>query len=164
MAKERDEERQRAIDKGEGHTLGLMHGIPIAVDEGIFQKGKLATMGCAHLIEDFIGNDAPVLMRYVQAGAIPLVRGNMSQCGMDLTGSNHIYGTCKNPINFQRTCGGSSGGNAGLVASKCVPFAISSDKFLSISNSSAFCGIYSMKPTSSRYSTIEVSNSISKFS
>ena len=60
---------------------------------------------------------------------------------------NNIYGTSLNPHNVSRTCGGSSGGDAGLVSSKCVPLSIGTDIGGSIRVPSSFCGIYGFKPT-----------------
>lgn len=57
-----------------------------------------------------------------------------------------------NPYDPRRTCGGSSGGDAGLVAARCVPFAIGTDIGGSIRCPSAFTGIYGFKPTPQRIS------------
>jgi len=57
-----------------------------------------------------------------------------------------------NPLNVKRSCGGSSGGDAGLIAARCVPFALGSDIGGSLRVPAAFCGIYGMKPTTGRIS------------
>ena len=57
-----------------------------------------------------------------------------------------------NPLNTQRTCGGSSGGEAGLIVARCSPVGIGSDIGGSIRIPSEFCGIYGFKPTSGRIS------------
>lgn len=64
--------------------------------------------------------------------------------------TNRIWGTSKNPYNNDRTCGGSSGGDAGLVAASCVPWALVADLSGSIRVPSSFCGIYGFKPTNGR--------------
>jgi fatty acid amide hydrolase len=63
---------------------------------------------------------------------------------------NLIYGVSMNPFNPERSCGGSSGGEAGLVASKCVPLGIGTDIGGSLRFPSTFCGIYGFKPTTNR--------------
>ena len=63
---------------------------------------------------------------------------------------NMIYGTARNPLKQERSCGGSSGGDAGLVASRCVPLSFGTDLGGSIRIPAAFCGIYGLKPTSGR--------------
>ncbi len=65
---------------------------------------------------------------------------------------NRIYGEAKNPFNPERTTGGSSGGDAGLVASRCMPFSIGTDIGGSIRGPSGFCSIYGFKPTPTRVS------------
>jgi Asp-tRNA(Asn)/Glu-tRNA(Gln) amidotransferase A subunit family amidase len=54
MAKDKDKEREQAIQKGEVaiKKLGLMHGVPISVKDTIYQKGKLSTFGLAYLCDE----------------------------------------------------------------------------------------------------------------
>jgi len=60
---------------------------------------------------------------------------------------NTVWRVAKNPHDTLRSCGGSSGGDAGLVAARCVPLAISNDIGGSLRFPAAFCGIYGFKPT-----------------
>jgi Asp-tRNA(Asn)/Glu-tRNA(Gln) amidotransferase A subunit family amidase len=60
---------------------------------------------------------------------------------------NPIYGTARNPHDVNRSCGGSSGGDGGLVAAKCSPLGIGTDVGGSIRIPAAFCGVYGFKPT-----------------
>lgn len=68
---------------------------------------------------------------------------------------NNIYGAAKNPWNNEKTTGGSSGGDAGLVAGRCVPFGVGTDAAGSIRVPCDFCGVYGFKPTNSRCSLKE---------
>ena len=63
---------------------------------------------------------------------------------------NRIYGRALNPYDQTRTCGGSSGGDGGLVAARCVPFAVGTDIGGSIRSPAACNGIIGFKPTSER--------------
>lgn len=65
---------------------------------------------------------------------------------------NDIYGLSKNLYDNSRSCGGSSGGDSGLVASKCVPFAVGTDIGGSIRIPCGFQGICGFKPTAARMS------------
>jgi len=60
---------------------------------------------------------------------------------------NFIWGRAKNFFDHDRSCGGSSGGDAGLVASRCVPLGIGSDIASSLRIPAHFNGIYTFKPT-----------------
>jgi len=61
------------------------------------------------------------------AGAIPFVKSNLPQCAMTPESENELFGAAKNPWNPERTTGGSSGGEAGLIASNCSPIGLGSD-------------------------------------
>ena len=91
-------------------------------------------------------------MPLLKAGAIPLVRGNVPQGALSIHSSNPIWGCAKNPHDQDRSCGGSSGGDAGLVASRCVPIAMGSDIGSSIRIPAHFCGVVGFKPTQGRIS------------
>jgi Asp-tRNA(Asn)/Glu-tRNA(Gln) amidotransferase A subunit family amidase len=71
---------------------------------------------------------------------------------MSLQTENRIYGLSKNPWNPNFSIGGSSGGEGGLVPSKCVPLGIGTDIGGSIRAPSLFGGAYGFKPTSARSS------------
>ena len=56
-----------------------MHGIPMSIKDYILEKGKLATVGCAFLChEEFRSSkDSAIVQLFLEAGAIPLIRGNV---------------------------------------------------------------------------------------
>lgn len=66
---------------------------------------------------------------------------------MSIHADNLIWGCSKNVHDKERSCGGSSGGDAGLVASRCVPIALGTDIGGSIRIPATFLGIYGFKPT-----------------
>ena len=109
--------------------------------------------GMAYLCDEFMKDDALVLQQYVKAGAIPLVKGNTPQGLSCLYTENTIFGQALNPRDFQRSCGGISGGDSGMVASKCIPLSLGCDSNGSLNYSAAFCGTVSMKPTRGRFSS-----------
>jgi len=67
-----------------------------------------------------------------------------------LHSENPVYGTALNPHDQTRTCGGSSGGDAGLVAAKCVPLSVGTDSGGSIRAPSIYTGVVGFKPTAER--------------
>ncbi len=60
---------------------------------------------------------------------------------------NNIWGEASNPHNILRTPGGSSGGDSGLVSSRCVPIGIGGDIGGSLRYPASFTGICTLKPT-----------------
>ncbi len=73
---------------------------------------------------------------------------------MSYHSENRVWGTAQNPYNKLRTCGGSSGGDAALVATRCVPLAIGTDIGGSIRIPSDFNGVYGFKGSSNRLTQI----------
>ena len=118
------------------------------------QKGYMATIGCA-MKNQVATSDSLCIKPFLEAGAIPLVRGNLPQFALSIHSENLIWGTAKNPHDnhHDRSCGGSSGGDAGLVAGRCIPFAIGTDIGSSIRIPAAFTGVYGFKPTQGRLPT-----------
>jgi len=60
---------------------------------------------------------------------------------------SNLWGVTSNPWNPLRTVGGSSGGEAGLIAAQCSPFGLGSDVGGSIRIPSLYNGTYGLKPT-----------------
>ena len=58
-----------------------------------------------------------VVVRLQQAGAIILGTTNVSELCMWYECNNNVYGRSSNPYDLSRTCGGSSGGAAGIISS-----------------------------------------------
>lgn len=71
---------------------------------------------------------------------------------MTIDSDNFIFGKAKNPWNLERSVGGSSGGEAGLVAARCVPLGFGSDIGGSVRIPPAFCGVAGFKCHSNRIS------------
>ena len=154
MAEARDQALATASEEGEEavDALGLMHGIPFSVQDPINVKGKFSTYGMKYLCDEMRDEDAVVVKQYLVHGGIPLVKGNVPFGCIGNHTNNDMFGVSMNPLRINRTCGGSAGGDAALVASKCVPLAIGFDFNGDIRYPAAFCGIYSMKPTEGRFS------------
>ena len=84
-------------------------------------------------------------------GFIPFVRSSVPQANHSYETNNNILGYCKNPWDETRSCAGSSGGEAGLVASYSSPFGLGSDLFGDTKVPCEFTGCATLKPYS-RYS------------
>lgn len=66
--------------------------------------------------------------------------------------ANRIWGAARNPWDASRTPGGSSGGEAALVAARASPLGIGTDIGGSIRIPAHFCGVFGFKPTPDRIS------------
>lgn len=102
---------------------------------------------------DYIAPDDAVIVQILKSeGAILMIRGNIPQMVFVFHSQNDIYGTALNPHDNTRSCAGSSGGEGGLIASKCIPLSVGTDIGGSIRGPAAFCGVLGFKPTSQRVS------------
>ena len=133
--------------------LPPLYGLPVSVKDHVTTKGLRYTAGfakCATL--DKSPDDCNFIKVLRDNGAIFYISSNLPQGIGSIESSNKIWGRALNPWDKTRTPGGSSGGEAGLIASKCSPLGIGSDAAGSIRIPCSFCGIYGFAPTGKRIS------------
>ncbi len=138
-------------ERAQGNPLPPLAGVPFSVKDSIEVEGKVCTAGT--LGRKFAApssQDATVVARLRAAGAIPIARTNLPDLLFAFESDNLIRGRTNNPYDFSRTSGGSSGGEAALIAACGSPFGLGSDAAGSVRLPAHFCGIASIKPTSGR--------------
>jgi amidase len=134
-----------------GESFGPFHGVPFSVKDSLELEGTVCTAGtlgrrgAAPSIED-----AALVARLRRAGAVPIAKTNLPDLLFAFESDNLLFGATNNPYDLKRTSGGSSGGEAALIASCGSPFGLGSDCAGSVRLPAAFCGIASIKPTSGR--------------
>ncbi|MHA2182837.1 MAG: amidase, partial [Promethearchaeota archaeon] len=144
MAKKADEKVKY------GENLGLLNGIPTSVKDLMQTKGIKTTYG-SKLHENFIPEqDDIAVQRLKKAGCVLMGKTNTPEFGHIALTNNLIFGQTKNPWDFEKNSGGSSGGAASSVASGLGPLALGSDGGGSIRVPSSLCGVYGLKPTFGR--------------
>ncbi|KAH8899771.1 amidase [Thozetella sp. PMI_491] len=151
----RARDRADALDvsfRASGPT-GPLHGIPISVKSHIGIAGRHMPSGYAALWHKVPSRDALVVRILEQAGAVVHARTTEPQSMMQLECVSNLYGTTLNPYNKNMSSGGSSGGEAALIALGGSPLGIGSDVGGSIRVPAAACGIYGLKPTANRVPT-----------
>lgn len=129
---------------------GVLDGVPVAIKDNTHTSGVKTTYG-SRLYEDFVpGQDAVLVSRLKDAGAVILGKTNLPEFGLVGITDNVLFGKTFNPWNLSRTSGGSSGGSAAAVAAGLCPVAQGNDGGGSIRIPSSFCGVFGLKPTYGR--------------
>ena len=133
-----------------GRFMGPLHGVPITIKDSLDSEGIVSTGGTMGR-KDFIPQqDAPVVARLRDAGAVLLGKTNTPELTLSAETSNLIYGRTLNPYDLERSPGGSSGGSAAIIACGGSALELGSDTGGSIREPSHLCGITGIKPTSGR--------------
>jgi Asp-tRNA(Asn)/Glu-tRNA(Gln) amidotransferase A subunit family amidase len=127
---------------------GALSGLPISIKETFALSGCRITAGSRVMAPVDCQEDAVAVRRLRDAGAIVLARGNVPEFAMAAETENPRFGRSANPLAPAHTCGGSSGGDAALVAAGCVAAGLGSDILGSIRIPAAFCGLVGFKPAS----------------
>jgi amidase len=96
------------------------------------------------------GGDATAVRRLRGAGAILLGKTNCPPYGGGIETDNPVYGRTSNPYDPQRTPGGSSGGEAAIVAAAGSALGVGTDSGASVRLPAHFCGLAAIKPTAGR--------------
>ncbi|XP_069795037.1 fatty-acid amide hydrolase 1 isoform X2 [Narcine bancroftii] len=139
---------------------GLLYGIPISIKDNINCKGHDSTCGLGVFLNQPATEDSVIVQVLKKQGAIPFVKTNVPQSLLSYECCNPIFGQTINPHNTKRTSGGSSGGEAALIAAGGSILGIGSDIGGSIRVPASFCGICGFKPTGKRLSSIGLRGSI----
>jgi Asp-tRNAAsn/Glu-tRNAGln amidotransferase A subunit and related amidases len=144
-------EQARSLDqlrkKDPSKCKGELFGLPISIKDNYELKGKDSTMGIAARCFQAAKEDGVLVKLLKHEGAIPFVKSNIPQIMMMAECGNHIWGRGKNPWNKERTVGGSSGGEGGLIASGCSPLGLGNDIGGSGRIPALFCGVVGFKST-----------------
>lgn len=134
-----------------GQTPGPLHGVPFSVKDSIDVSGVRTTAGTLGFRNAPAAlRDATLVSRLRAAGGIPLCKTNLPDLLFSFESDNLLFGRTNNPYDVSRTSGGSSGGEAALIAACGSPLGLGSDCLGSVRVPAAFCGIASIKPTSGR--------------
>jgi aspartyl-tRNA(Asn)/glutamyl-tRNA(Gln) amidotransferase subunit A len=130
-----------------GRWRGPLHGIPIALKDNIDTAGVRTTAAGGVYAERVPDDDAEVVRRLHDAGAIVLGKLNMHEFAFGDTSAVSYFGAVRNPWDLDRIPGGSSGGSAAAVAARLCAAALGTDTGGSIRLPAAYCGVVGLKPT-----------------
>ncbi len=121
-------------------------GVPVSVKECFPVRGLATTLGIAARRDARDAADAVVVERLRQAGAIVVGKANVPQAMYLHETDNPVWGRTLHPLAADRGPGGSSGGDAALVAAGVVPLAVGNDLAGSLRQPAHACGIAAIMP------------------
>ena len=120
--------------------------MPITIKDNVEVRGQRTPNGVAGLAHIIARDDAPIVRRLIDAGAVIVGRTNTPEFSMRATTNNALYGLTLNPWDARISCGGSSGGAAAAVAAGICAVGHGNDIAGSIRFPALHCGV----PASSR--------------
>ena len=155
VVKRYDQARQeaRAVDRrrAAGEALPPLAGVPVTIKECLDLAGTPSTFGLVGRREHIATQDGREVASLRAAGAIVLGKTNVAQALFFVEADNPLYGRTNNPFDAARTCGGSSGGEAAIIATGGSTLGLGTDIGGSLRIPAAFCGIASLRPTAGRF-------------
>lgn len=145
-----DAARQADEAIARGEQPGPLHGVPMTVKECFHVAGTLSTIGLARYKDERLPEDGILVRRLRRAGAVILGKTNVPQLMIWHECDNPVYGRTNNPWDLSRTPGGSTGGEAAIIAARGSPLGLGNDLGGSIRVPCHFCGVHGLKPTTQR--------------
>ncbi|MFZ1918501.1 MAG: amidase [Terriglobales bacterium] len=147
-----DQARRAEQEIFRGKYRGPLHGIPIGLKDIIDTADARTTAGSALFKNRIPAEDAEVVRRLRNAGAVILGKQNLHEFAYGGSSMISYFGEVRNPWDTSRIAGGSSGGSAASVAAGLGYAAIGTDTAGSIRLPAAYCGVVGLKPSFGRVS------------
>src|ERR1700744_965339 len=147
MANAMDDERAK------GKIRGPMHGIPVLIKDNINTKDNMpTTAGSLALADNFVKEDAFIINKLREAGAVILGKTNLSEWAnfrstRSCSGWSSKGGQTKMPYILDRNPSGSSAGTGSAVSANLCAIGIGTETDGSVVSQSSVNGIVGIKPT-----------------
>ncbi|EJD50428.1 amidase [Auricularia subglabra TFB-10046 SS5] len=146
-------ERARRLDAEfakTGQVVGPLHGVPMTVKDTFDVTGYDTTLGFTRWIGNPAAKNANAVDLLLDAGAVIFAKTNVPQTLLSFECCNPLWGRTTNPYSDKYTSGGSSGGEAVLLAMNGSTLGLGTDIGGSLRLPAAFSGVYSLKPCHGR--------------
>ncbi|KAI0188200.1 amidase [Xylaria flabelliformis] len=138
------------IRDGSINFKGPLAGIPVSLKDTINVGGFDSTVGFSSFVGKTYAEDGPTVRLLKDAGAVPYVKTNLPITLLSFESTNDVWGRCTNPHNSKYSPGGSTGGEAALLALG-GRIGIGSDVAGSVRAPAHFSGIYSLRCSTGRW-------------
>lgn len=148
-----EEAKKLDLEYQESGRRSLIHGLPVIVKDNIDVKGMPTTNGASGLLDSYPYENAEVVQKLIDNGAIIIAKANMDEFAFNATYTHSSFGDTYNAYNTLYSSYGSSGGSAVSVASNLAVFALGTDTGSSIRVPSSANGVVGIRPTFDLVST-----------
>ncbi len=147
-----DEARERDAARRVARLRGPLHGIPVILKDNIDAAGWVTTAGSLALERNLREQDAPLVAKLREAGAIVIAKANLSEWANfrsfeSSSGWSAVGGLAVNPHDPRRSACGSSSGSATAIAAHMAPLAVGTETDGSIVCPASINGVVGLKPT-----------------
>lgn len=153
-------EAEEWIRKGEIDLDGPLAGIPVSLKDTIVVGGFDVSVGYSQHCNKPWAEDGIMVDLLKRAGAIPHVKTALPITLLSFESTNDVWGVCKNPHNSAHSPGGSTGGEAALLALNGSRIGIGSDVAGSVRAPAAWSGICSLRCSTGRWPKMGASTSM----
>jgi Asp-tRNA(Asn)/Glu-tRNA(Gln) amidotransferase A subunit family amidase len=128
--------------------LRPLHGIPLLVKDNINTAGLPTTAGALALKDFVAADDAFIITKLREAGAIIIAKTNMAEWAFSaMHTESSTFGTTRNPYNLDHVPAGSSGGTAAAVAANLATVGLGTDTGNSIRGPSSHNALVGFRTT-----------------
>lgn len=149
-------ERARYLDEHlerTGTVVGPLHGLPLSLKDNFMTPPHPSSIGMAAYANEPTEKDSVLVNMLRDLGAVFYIKTNVPTSMFMAETINNVWGETRNPIHKGLSPGGSSGGEAALIAMRASPLGVGTDIGGSIRIPSAWCHLYGLKPSFGRFST-----------
>jgi len=142
-----DDARQLEKKRSRNKEPGLLYGLPVGIKDVTPVAGLRTTFGSPLFANYVPKEDALVVRRLKEAGAIILGKTNCPEFAAGGNTFNEVFGRTRNPWNPKLSAGGSTGGGAAALATGMIALAEGTDLGGSLRIPASFCGLVGLRPS-----------------
>ncbi len=145
----RAREEAEALDRrlAAGEPAGPLAGVVVGIKDVTEVAGVRTTYGSPLFADHVPAEDAHIVRRLREAGAIVLGKTNTPEFAAGGHTFNEVFGRTRNPWNLARSPGGSTGGGAAALATGMIGIAQGTDLGGSLRIPASFCGVVGLRPS-----------------
>ena len=145
----RVEDDARALDErlAHGEEPGLLCGLPVGIKDVTPVASVRTTYGSPIYADHVPSDDAIVVRRLREAGALILGKTNCPEFAAGGNTFNDVFGRTRNPWDPSKSAGGSTGGGAAALAMGMIALAEGTDLGGSLRIPASFCGVVGLRPS-----------------